>query len=244
MSGWVCSYRSIWDHPFFKGKGMRVAIWHWLLHHAAWKDTSHYAGTAKLVIRRGEVCFSQQQIQDDTGASRNQVRDVVDWLISNGKATKIGANERANGAANVRANAKTILTLEKYEEYQAGDPEGANERANQGATQGPTKEQENKDNNLETSNEVSLSAKRDKAAKSAEREMINEAVRMYRETAKAQDWPNMLKLSKSRQAALRARLRECDGIAGWDAALRRAAASDHCNGDNDRGWVCNFDFLV
>ena len=117
MGGWVCSYRSIWGHPFFKGNGMRVAVWHWLLHHAAWKQTSHRFGHLTVRVERGEVCFSQQQIQDDTGATRRQVRDVLDWLILNGKASKIGANERANGGASVRANAKTILRIEKYEEY-------------------------------------------------------------------------------------------------------------------------------
>ena len=29
-NGWICSYRSIWGHPFFKGNGLRVAVWHWL----------------------------------------------------------------------------------------------------------------------------------------------------------------------------------------------------------------------
>lgn len=146
-NGWICSYRAIWDHPFFKGNGMRVAIWHWLLHNAAWQQTEHRVGGAKtgakIRIERGEVCFSQQQIQDDTGASRKQVRDVIQWLIEGGKARKIGANDRANGGANVRANAKTLLAIDKYDEYQSKKLEGANEGANGRATLGPTKEQVN-----------------------------------------------------------------------------------------------------
>lgn len=147
MSGWVCSYRSIWKHPYFKGNGMRVAIWHWLLHHAAWKETPHKIGGSSITVKRGEVCFSQQQIQDETGASRKEVRGLIEWLISTGKASKIGANERANKGANVRANARTLLVIEKYEEYQSAPEDGANERANKGADEGPTKEQDKQINN-------------------------------------------------------------------------------------------------
>ncbi len=162
MSGWVCSYRTIWNHPFFKGHGMRVAVWHWLLHHAAWKDTEHTISSVKVAIKRGEVCFSQQQIQDETGATRKQVRDVLEWLLKNEKAAKIGANERANGGAKVRANAKTILRIEKYEEYQSKKDEGANEKANSRAVSGPTKEQDKQINNTpvgeaEASKPVSVS---------------------------------------------------------------------------------------
>lgn len=147
MSGWICSYRSIWRHPFFEGNGVRVAIWHWLLHHAAWEDTTHRIGAAKITLKRGEVCFSQQQIQDDTGASRKEVRAVLEWLIGTQKAVKIRANERANERASVRANARTILAIEKYEEYQGQGRKGANERANDGADEGPTKEQDKQINN-------------------------------------------------------------------------------------------------
>jgi hypothetical protein len=143
LSGWICSYRKIWENPFFKGNGMRVAIWHWLLHKAAFADTTHKIGSAEITVKRGEVCFSQQQLCDETGASRRQVRDVLDFLISSKSASKIGANERANKGANVRANAKTLLVIEKYDEYQAKNGAGANEWANKGATEGPTKEQVN-----------------------------------------------------------------------------------------------------
>lgn len=236
MSGWICSYRSIWDHPFFKGNGMRVAIWHWLLHKAAWKPAPHTIAGVKCTIRRGEVCFSQQQIQDDTGATRKQVREVLEWLLKRGKAVKIGANERANDGANIRANAKTILVIEKYDEYQSEEPSGANDGANDGATQGPTKEQDNNITTLEAN--ASLSAGAD------EKDEIVQAVLLFKEFAQRQEWPIIRILSKSRRASLKARLRECGGLDGWRTALEKAATSNLCNGQNDRGWVCDFNFLV
>ena len=144
MIGWICSHRSIWKQPFFKGHGMRVAVWHWLLHHAAWEPVDHTVGAATITLNRGEVCFSQQQICDDTGATRKQVRDVLDYLVERKKGTKIGANERAKGGAKVGANARSVLVIEKYNEYQNAAAAGAKPKAKGGATKGPTKEQVNK----------------------------------------------------------------------------------------------------
>ncbi len=232
-TGWICSYRTIWDHPFFKGKGMRVAVWHWLLHHAAWKQTRHRSGAVWLTVERGEVCFSQQQIQDDTGASRKQVRDVIDWLLEHEKASKIGANGRANEPAKLGANPKTLLRIDKYDEYQLHENKGPTE----GPTEGPTKEQG-------ITNIKTLEPKGSLSAKADDKAVISEAVKAYREMAERQEWPNIRILSKARKSALRARLRDLGGIDGWHDALAKAAASSHCNGSNDRGWVCNFDFLT
>lgn len=146
MSGWICSHRKIWEHPFFKGNGMRVAVWHWLLHHAAWQDCTHRVSGAEISVKRGEVCFTQQQISDDTGATRKQVREVLEYLIRTEAAEKIGANVRAKDGAAVRANAKSLYAIVNYEKYQSRSAEGANETAKVWATKGPTKEQENNSN--------------------------------------------------------------------------------------------------
>lgn len=70
------------------------------------------------------------------------------------------------------------------------------------------------------------------------------AVRMFKEAAEENGWPVPRVLSKSRRSALKARLKELDGIEGWKIALEKAAASSHCNGGNDRGWRLSFDFIT
>ena len=72
---------------------------------------------------------------------------------------------------------------------------------------------------------------------------ISLAVNEYNEAAKASGWPCIRILSKARRSALAARLNECDGIDGWRVALEKAQASNHCCGNNERGWTANFDFL-
>lgn len=51
-------------------------------------------------------------------------------------------------------------------------------------------------------------------------------------------------LTAARRAALRARLRECGGIAGWEEALGQVRGSDFLLGQNDRGWKADFDFVL
>ena len=54
--------------------------------------------------------------------------------------------------------------------------------------------------------------------------------------------PKALSLTKDRRAKLQAKLREV-GMDGWAAALAKVEASPHCQGQNDRGWRADIDFL-
>lgn len=73
---------------------------------------------------------------------------------------------------------------------------------------------------------------------------VSAAVSAYNLSAEKSGWPSIRILSKPRRAALLARLRECGGLEGWNIALEKAQASNHCCGQNERGWVANFDFLT
>ena len=57
-------------------------------------------------------------------------------------------------------------------------------------------------------------------------------------------WPQVQKLTPARRSALKARLQDAGGLAGWALALEKARASPHLCGQNDRGWVASFDFLA
>lgn len=90
----------------------------------------------------------------------------------------------------------------------------------------------------------SLSSGDDFALQAPPLDEVSEAVAAYNATAERSGWPKVQKLTKARRSALMARLRDCGGIDGWRHALTRAQASPWCNGQNSRGWVCNFDFLT
>lgn len=136
MSGWICSYRKIWDHPLFKGNAQRVGAWHWMMHMAVISDTRFMADGQVITLQRGQFCASQQQICDATGMTRKQVRSFLDAL----EAESAVVLKRANG----RAKGRTIVTICNYDEYQSKPESKGPSEGQARAKQGPTKEQVNK----------------------------------------------------------------------------------------------------
>lgn len=65
----------------------------------------------------------------------------------------------------------------------------------------------------------------------------------FNEVAGGVGWPKVRAVSPSRRSALRARIKDAGGVEGWQSAIRRAAQSPFLTGDNNRGWVADFDFL-
>lgn len=55
---------------------------------------------------------------------------------------------------------------------------------------------------------------------------------------------NLRYLSDKRKKKLRARWQEEAWRDGWRGVIDKLAASDFCNGKNDRGWVASFDWLI
>lgn len=91
---------------------------------------------------------------------------------------------------------------------------------------------------------ASLSSADDAKADAHPIDEIAVAVSAFNATAEAAGWPKVKTLSKQRRSSLMARLKECGGLDGWCDALRRARASPHLCGKNNRGWVASFDFIT
>ena len=70
------------------------------------------------------------------------------------------------------------------------------------------------------------------------------ALAEYNQTAKQVGWPVAAKFDEDRRRKLRQRLNDAGGLAGWRQALIKASASNHCRGQNSRGWVLSLDFLL
>lgn len=135
MSGWICSYRKIWDHPLFTGNAQRVGAWHWMMHRAVISETRFMADGQVITLQRGQFCASQQQICDATGMTRKQVRAFLDALEAESAVVLKRANDRAKG--------RTIVTICNYNEYQNNLESEGPRKGQARAKQGPTKEQEN-----------------------------------------------------------------------------------------------------
>lgn len=73
---------------------------------------------------------------------------------------------------------------------------------------------------------------------------LAEALAVFNRMAAEAGLPEAQGLIRKRRLALKARLRDCGGIAGWRIAMDRLRASPFLRGDNDRGWRASLDFLL
>lgn len=76
-----------------------------------------------------------------------------------------------------------------------------------------------------------------------------QALTAYNRVAEELDWPKAVRLTASRLTGLKARLAECGGIEGWNAAMTRARASPFLRGEEGRdaahaGWCPDLDFFL
>jgi len=72
---------------------------------------------------------------------------------------------------------------------------------------------------------------------------IQEAAESFNRLAESLGLPRCSKLTSKRKQALKARLADCGGLEGWEAALMKIRGSPFLHGKNDRGWKPSIDFL-
>ncbi len=85
----------------------------------------------------------------------------------------------------------------------------------------------------------------DDAPKNTTRENAEQMMEMWNELASRYPClPTVRKLTGPRIKKAALRLSEIGGLEGWQEALEKIEISGHCLGNNDRGWVANFDFLL
>tara|TARA_R110000782_G_C14819205_1_gene413801 strand:+ start:15476 stop:16264 length:789 start_codon:yes stop_codon:yes gene_type:complete len=70
------------------------------------------------------------------------------------------------------------------------------------------------------------------------------AKELYNDMAEKAGLSKAQVLSPTRKAKIKARLKECDGIEGWKAALDLVASSPFLTGQNKQGWKADLDFIL
>lgn len=73
---------------------------------------------------------------------------------------------------------------------------------------------------------------------------LRDAVAKYNSVAERTGLPKCQKLTGNRASRLKARLTDCAGIEGWQAALEKLEGSQFLLGANNNGWKADFDFLL
>jgi hypothetical protein len=73
---------------------------------------------------------------------------------------------------------------------------------------------------------------------------IKEAVGAWNSLADTCGLARIVRLTAARRQTLAARLRDCDGLDGWTAALELVRQSEFLTGGGNRGWRATFDWLL
>lgn len=146
MSGWICSYRQMWDHHLFRGNAQRVGVWHWLMHNACWKETKYRIGSDTITLSRGQVCLSHRQVEQATGMGRKAFSTFLKALEAENAVVVKSHHDARQG--------KTIVTICNYDKYQSEAPDLAPEGVPDTRQERATKEQGKHLNNIPTSSEA------------------------------------------------------------------------------------------
>lgn len=225
--------RGIWDHPeFAPSEYSEREAFLWLVSEAAWKPHTARAGRVVVDLDRGQLCASVRFMAVAWGWSKSR----VDRFLKRLENRDMLKSESGTG--------QLVITLCNYDKFQTfRDTSGTR------AGQNPGHERDTSGTNYKKGKQEKHEEEEPKGSLSPDAfpkpfDEIAHAVAAYNEAADASGWPRVQVLSKSRRAALTARLKECGGVDGWAAALQRARASPHLCGQNDRGWLANFDFLT
>lgn len=230
MSGFITIERKLWDHPLFKPEPMTEReAWMWMIAQAAWSGTRHRVGNELVEVPRGSFMATLREMQSVfMWKSDKRVRTFLKMLEAEGMIGRTTVGSR---------NApKTHVTICKYEEYQTRGRTKDAPETHHGRTKDAVKKQDN--NKQEEEPYGSLS-------EPSPANDLSHAVSRYNAAASAAGWPQVQKLTPQRSKQLRARLRDCDGLDGWEEALRRAFDSDFLCGRTSKAWTgFGFDWMT
>lgn len=233
MTGYVKAQRDRFEHPLFKSeKFCRGYAWDWIVARACYRPQRYDVRGKTIHLERGQFVASP----DEMAAAWNWSRSAVIRFLTRLKSEHM--IEQSTG------HNKTVVTVCNYEEYQSQDGQAGHKSeqptGHKSDTNRTAKEEgkEGKKVEEEDSDESSPGLPAVPADETAE------AVQAYNAAAEASGWSRVQKLTAQRRAALRARLKEAGGVAGWRDALTRAAASDFLCGRAERVFFASFDFLT
>ncbi len=134
--GWIKLHREILAWRWYRDIPCKVLFVHLVL-----KANHEDRVWCKEVIRRGQVVTGRKRLSEETGLSEQQVRTALAKLHETGEISTIKTT-----------NKYTLLSIEKYDEFQASESD-TNQRTNQRTNQQATSKQPTDNHKQELKNE-------------------------------------------------------------------------------------------
>lgn len=196
-----------------------------LLLRANWKD-GRFQG---VVIPRGSLAISYQNLATETGMSVRNVRTALEHLKSTGEVTVS------------RQPKFSVITIKNYCYYQSGDTVTDNQLTSnrQPNDSQPTTIEEGKKGRKD----INTSSDEEVTSREPEKESVFATIREFYNSV-CGSYPRLVKMSDKRKKAIRARLRTGYTIDDFKRLFEKAEASDFLKGKNSRDWQADFDWLI
>lgn len=241
MAGWIKISRDIVNHWLWQDKPFsRGQAWIDLLLMAAWKDSTFMVRGIRVEQRRGDVCLS--------------VREMCErWRWSNGKVIRfLNELETAQQITQQKSNVINTISIVNYDKYQMDNttdetPNQTTDNTTNDTTDSTTIEEvKNKeDNNINNINKQSEIALSGCDAPTTPQEAVNyeKLIVFFNERTKGCFGMLRSPLGETRKRQIRARV-AAYGKKALEEVIEKAAASDFLKGNNGRGFIASFDWII
>ncbi len=245
MSGWIRVDRALFEHGAFEDP-WEWGCWCWLISQAAWRDTAISRQGRKLPLKVGQLSYAQRFLATKWGCSKSKVgrflQKLVEWDMI---AIEGGTRE-------------TVITICNYADYQMPYGEGGT-NLDQAEGQKPDKDRPQNGTKRNKITNIQGNKKQDSESPVVDSfvayapDEVREAYDFYcrsieeynaAKSPSALPLPKPTKLTDKRRREFKRALKELPNGLTFAEVISKAGKCPFLMGENDQGWVINFDFLL
>lgn len=232
MEGFILIHRAILDWGWYTTPGMRHLFEH-LIMTGNYKDSSWH----DIVVKRGQVITSRSKLARETGLTEKEVRTGLERLQKTGEIIMESTNKYS------------LITICNYDKYQGGNNHPSQQEANRRPAVGQQRATIEKGNKVRT--EDIDSSLRSESLSSDEPMTVNDDEinflafkEFFNRTMQEKNAviSTITDMTKKRCDAVQARCRKYEKEALHKVVIN-AAVSPFLNGENERSWVADFNWL-
>jgi hypothetical protein len=219
--GWIRLHRKMTDNPLWTcEKFTRGQAWIDLLLLANHTDNYFYLREHKIIVKRGQVGYSQLALSERWKWSRSKVKKFLNDL------------EKEQQIKQQISKSTSVITIVNYEIYQQKEQQDAQQQDNSKTTE---KQQQDTNKNV----------KEGKESKESKEENVKVDYNKFVETwnPRCRNIPKIATMSDTRKAKLRAIAKEF-GAEKTKYAMQNLFNSEFCQGQNNTNWVANVDWFL
>jgi len=223
MTGWISIYRDIREHWIWQDP-VKFKWWMDILLSVNHTSSKVNIGMQLFECQRGQSIMSLQSWADRWSITKDSTRNFFVLL------------ERDGMIKTENLKKTTRITVCNYETYQTDLHAGqtpAKRQPNASQTLDYPNNKGNNENNENNDNKMLPPPKIDN-------KVFDEVIELYHKSCEA--LPKVSKITTQRKSAINARIKE-HGIDGIKKMLDNVSGSEFLQGNNDKNWTPNFDWL-